>query len=335
MCKISAILPAYNVEKYLGQCIESILNQNIECEIIIINDGSIDNTLRVANSYAEKHDNITVLTQENSGQSVARNRGIEIAKGEYLLLLDSDDYLIENTLVDLYNLCKENDLDYIRTGYKTFDDLNGEVLFSSIPKIKSTNKVISAKQYFLEVLGNGYNVVMSTGLFKNDYIIKNKIKYLEGVQYEDNTYSLNIILSDLNARVIQTDVYFVMVRLHEGTTTSSKPKLKKIKDMLFNVDKMNEFIAGLDQEMQHSARKTVSSLVFAMTSLYFRLDKKDRKKANKIIPKQVLKDAIKYPYDSFQKKKIFLFTYFRPLLSLYNVTLRPFVVKIRNRGRNG
>ena len=88
---ISAILPAYNVEKYLGQCIESILSQNVECEIIIINDGSTDKTLQVAKNYAEKYDNIIVLSQENGGQSVARNRGIEIAKGDYLLLLDSDD----------------------------------------------------------------------------------------------------------------------------------------------------------------------------------------------------------------------------------------------------
>ena len=122
MCKISAILPAYNVEKYLEECVNSILSQEVSCEIIIINDGSTDNTLSVAYSLAEKYDNIIVLTQENSGQSVARNRGIEIAKGEYLLLLDSDDFLIENTLKNIYNLASQNYLDYIKTGWITFKE---------------------------------------------------------------------------------------------------------------------------------------------------------------------------------------------------------------------
>ncbi len=334
MCKISAILPAYNVEKYLGQCIDSILSQNVDCEIIVINDGSQDNTLQVANEYAETYDNITVLTQENSGQSVARNRGIEIAKGEYLLLLDSDDFLIDNTLDSLYKICKQNNLDYIKTAWITFHEKTLKEV-KTIPTISSMNKVISSKDFFLQSIKGGYNCVIWNGIIKREFLQKIKIKYLEGVQYEDNTFALQLYLSDCNAKVMQTDGCFLKVRLHEGTTTSSKPKLKKINDIIYNVNKMNEFIETLSEDIRDSAKKTVSSLVFAMSSLYFRLDKKDRKLANKIIPKKVLKDAISYPYDSFQKKKLIFFTYFRPILCLYNITLRKFVVKVRNRGKNG
>ena len=127
---------------------------------------------------------------------------------------------------------------------------------------------------------------------------------------------------------MQTDMLFLRVRLHEGTTTSAKPKLKKIQDILCNVEKMNEYISTL-QDCQDQAKKAVSSLVFAMTAVYFRLEKKDRKQAKKIIPKKVLKDAIKYPYDSFQKKKLIAFTYFRPILSLYNATVRKLAMKKR------
>ena len=99
---------------------------------------------------------------------------------------------------------------------------------------------------------------------------------------------------------------------------------------------MTDYISSLPQDIKLTAQKTVSSLVFTMTAVYFRLDKKDRKKANKLIPKQILKDSIKNPYDSFQKKKIFAFTYFRPLLSLYNITLRNIMLKIRaKRRQNG
>lgn len=327
MCKISAILPAYNVEKYLGQCIESILSQNISCEIIVINDGSQDNTFLVANEYAKKYSNITVLTQENSGQSVARNRGIAIAKGEYLLLLDSDDYLVEGTLKNLYDKCVEHNLDYIKTGWNTFYD-NTNKNKAYIPTIVDMNKVIASKDFFEQSIKGGYNCVIWNGIIKREFLNKIGIKYEEGIQYEDNTFALQLYLTDFNARVMQTDVVFLNVRLHEGTTTTAKPKLKKIKDILVNVEKMTDFISTLTS-LQDEATKAVSSLVFAMTAVYFRMDKSDRKKANKIIPKKVLKDAIKYPYDNFQKRKVFAFTYFRPLLVIYNATLRKILMKKR------
>lgn len=333
MCKISAILPAYNVEKYLEECVNSILSQNVECEIIIINDGSTDNTLSVANSLAEKHKNIVVLTQENSGQSVARNRGIKIAKGEYLLLLDSDDYLIENTLENVYNLAKQNELDYIKTGWVTFSETSE---IKTIPTIQSQNQVITSLDFFKQSVIGGYNCVIWNGIVKRDFLKRISISYAEGIQYEDNTFALEMYLSDFNAKVMQVDTLFLKVRLHENTTTSAKPKLKKITDILKNVELMNDYISSLPQDIKLIAQKTISSLVFTMTAVYFRLDKKDRKQANKLIPKQILKDAIKNPYDSFQKKKIFAFTYFRPLLSLYNITLRNIMLKIRaKRRQNG
>ena len=98
--------------------------------------------------------------------------------------------------------------------------------------------------------------------------------------------------------------------------------------VILNVEKMNAFILTLSEGQEH-ARKAVSSLVFAMTAVYFRLAKKDRKMANKIIPKSVLKEDIKYPYDNFQRKKLIIFTYFRPFLYLYNATIRKIVMKKR------
>lgn len=333
MVKISAVLPAYNVEKYLGQCIESIINQNIECEIIIVNDGSTDNTLSVAESYKEKYPFIKVFSQENCGQSTARNKGIENATGEYLLLLDSDDYLYPDVLNNLYDLCKQNDLDYIRCGWNSFFDENEKKFFSTLSKTKSLNKVVNSRTYFCELIQAGYNCVMGSGLFKRSFLVKIGVKYYEGIQYEDNLYALQVFLSDLNAKTMQTDVYLMNVRLHQGTTTSSKPKLKKITDILKNVELMDEFIETLTEDVKPIAKKAVSSLVFALTSVYFRLDKKDRKKANKLISKKVLQDAIKYPYDNFQRKKVYAFLHFRPLLTVYNCTLRKIIAKKREKKR--
>ena len=95
MIKISIIIPVYNAEKYLKKCIDSVINQNVESkEIILVNDGSIDNSQEIIDEYVAKYpDMIKAIKQENAGQAVARNVGIENASGEFLAFLDSDDYL--------------------------------------------------------------------------------------------------------------------------------------------------------------------------------------------------------------------------------------------------
>lgn len=91
--KISIIIPVYNVEKYIEECLISVLNQTMkEIEIICINDGSTDNSLKILNNYKNKNENIRIVNQENSGLSNARNVGLSLAKGEYIFFLDSDDF---------------------------------------------------------------------------------------------------------------------------------------------------------------------------------------------------------------------------------------------------
>ena len=102
--KLSIIIPVYNVEKYIEVCIESLYKQNIsedEFEVILINDGSTDNSLSILQRFEIQHTNITVISQRNQGLSVTRNNGIKAAKGEYILFVDSDDLIIKNSLKTL------------------------------------------------------------------------------------------------------------------------------------------------------------------------------------------------------------------------------------------
>ena len=101
MTKLSIIVPVYNVERYIRPCLESIYRQNLDdtdFEVIIINDGTKDRSMEVIADLISLHDNITVINQENQGLSVVRNNGIALAKGEYVLMPDSDDLLIDNSL---------------------------------------------------------------------------------------------------------------------------------------------------------------------------------------------------------------------------------------------
>lgn len=109
--RVSVIVPVYNSEKYLVECIESIINQSIsfdEIQVILVNDGSSDDSLSICNSYSEKYENIVVIDQKNKGVSAARNNGIKAADGKYIMLLDSDDVISSNTINDLLIFFENN-----------------------------------------------------------------------------------------------------------------------------------------------------------------------------------------------------------------------------------
>ena len=116
--KISVIVPIYKVEKYLRRCIDSIINQTFKnIEIILVNDGSPDNCPKICEEYKNKDNRIIIINQENQGLSVARNSGIRIARGQYLVFIDSDDYIEEDMIEYLYEGIVKYDVDISCCGY--------------------------------------------------------------------------------------------------------------------------------------------------------------------------------------------------------------------------
>ena len=115
MKKVSVIVPVYNVEDYIEECLESLVNQTLEdIEIIVVNDGSPDNSQKIIDKYVEKYPNkIKSFIKENGGQGSARNLGIENSNGEYLSFVDSDDWLDKCALEKMYYIAKNNDSDIV------------------------------------------------------------------------------------------------------------------------------------------------------------------------------------------------------------------------------
>lgn len=317
---ISIVVPMYNVEKYIGECITSLLNQNIEKEIILVDDGSTDRTYAIAEEYASQYECIKLIHQKNAGQSSARNKGVSIAIGKYIFFCDSDDCIDVESLPRLYRVCEENNLDILKTGWKT---LEGKKCLLNVPPKNSVRlyTVMTAKELFAETIYNWYNVVPVDGLFKLDFLRENNIVFPEGIQFEDNLYHLMVSLIDVNAKVMQIDDPFYTVHISEESTTTSKPGPKKVYDQLENVRLMNQFIEKKvdDPKLKELAKVAVSSLVFTMTSYYYRVDKKYRKELSKAIPKAVLREAIQHPQTRFQYCKLLVFTYARPLLDVYEL----------------
>ena len=116
-----SIIPIYNSENFLEECINSVINQeNVILEIILVNDGSNDNSGNIIEKYADAYNNIVSLHQPNSGVSKARNRGIDITKGEYIVFWDSDDYMVEGQLYEALSICRENNLDLLFSTFEIF-----------------------------------------------------------------------------------------------------------------------------------------------------------------------------------------------------------------------
>lgn len=137
---ISVIVPVYNVEKYLKQCLDSLLAQTYSnIEVIMVDDGSQDSSRIICDEYAEKYDNFYVIHKKNAGLGMARNTGLEYIQGQYVAFMDSDDYLEENCIKDLYEKLIQNDVDMCKGGFK---------------RVVDTGEVISERNYRYELFAN-------------------------------------------------------------------------------------------------------------------------------------------------------------------------------------
>lgn len=185
MIKISIIIPVYNAEKYLEQCLESVITQSLkEIEIICVNDGSTDNSLQILEKYSRKDNRIIIINQENGGASKARNSALQIAKGEYCLNIDSDDWINEEYFKSLYNKAKSKNLDILISDMN-FIELNNESIYQKDLKILDTD-LISGKEYIQIFLKENFYGYTWNKLIKRELYTKNNIKYNEKIfMFED------------------------------------------------------------------------------------------------------------------------------------------------------
>lgn len=178
--KISVIVPVYNTEKYLRRCLESIINQSLrEIEIIVVNDGSPDNSAQVIADLAQTDNRIITVNQPNGGVSKARNNGLNIAKGEYVLLLDSDDWIENNYLADMYSFAKSEDLDIVVSDM-LIDHDNGKVDY--VKDLRFTHgPIVSPQEYLQEFTKGNVSPAIWNKLFRTQLYHTHGITYPEGI----------------------------------------------------------------------------------------------------------------------------------------------------------
>lgn len=213
MCEISIIVPVYNVEKYLKKCVDSILNQTFrDFELILVDDGSPDNSGAICDQYAKEDTRVRVIHKENGGLSSARNAGIEDAKGKYLGFVDSDDYIAEDMYELLYNNIIKEDVDLSICG--VFDVYKGER-----PKVLPDFRKVCTKVETMKLIldANIISVHAVNKLYKRTLF--NSVRYPLGTITEDAAVILDIVDQCEKIVVDSTQKYFYY---HREDSISSK-----------------------------------------------------------------------------------------------------------------
>lgn len=206
MDKISIIVPAYNAEKHLAQCIESILAQTYSnLEIILVDDGSKDSTGKICDDYQKKDERIKVIHQPNAGVSKARNMGLDIATGKYVMFIDADDFYEKNACEVLYREISQKQADYVVGNY-IHTNANGEKWEQPLfDQTQYGNFELSMKDYQKSIFV--MNSVVWNKVFSREFLEKYKLRFVEGALAEDAIFSIGCYAHAKRAYYINDVVY--------------------------------------------------------------------------------------------------------------------------------
>lgn len=249
MAKISVVVPVYNVEKYLKECIDSIINQTLEdIEIICVNDGSTDSSLEILNDYAKKDSRIIVINKSNSGYGHTMNMGLNAATGEYIGIIESDDFADKNMFEDLYKLAKEYDADIVKGDWYNY--------WSKNKFARKNNRISSAKALKLTNSKQDKSLLrinpsVWSAIYKKKFLNKYNIRFLEtpGASYQDLAFSFKVFA--LAEKVILTDKAYLYYRQDNmNSSVKSKTKVYCVCDEYEEIDRFLEQYPDLKFEFK-------------------------------------------------------------------------------------
>lgn len=237
--KISVIVPVYNVEEYIEECIESIVNQTLkEIEIIIVNDGTKDNSIKKIEKYFSDP-RIILINKENGGISSARNAGLKIARGEYISFIDSDDFIEPTMLEDLYSNSEEAEI--VFSNIINYDNKTKKKTYSKRKLVFGNN--INSGSYFWS-----YSPISTLNkIYKRDYLKKINLTFIERIIYEDVNFIIEAMF--LAKEVKYVDKYHYNYRINRigSIMTTTNSNRKKVENTDFNLLTINSLEIIIDK----------------------------------------------------------------------------------------
>lgn len=230
--KLSIIIPAYNIEGYIEKCVNSCLQQDMDhsdYEIIIVNDGSTDRSRQVAEDLASRHGNVRVINKENGGASTARNAGLDAAKGDYIWMIDGDDYIEANCLKLLVGRAYQDVLDVLCFNSKYVYPDGRQC--NQYPICKNIGHIYSGPDYI------AYSPW--SALYRREFLISNSLRFLPGILHEDLEFTPRALC--LARRIVYIDEYPYYYVQRQDSITNSKRHARRCRDYLTIADSLHAF----------------------------------------------------------------------------------------------
>ncbi len=290
--KVSVIVPVYNTEKYLKNCIDSLLKQNFEdYEIIVINDLSPGNAEEIIKSYNDKKI-VYIKNKTNKGIGYNRNLGIKKAKGEYVCFIDSDDYVKEDFISKMYNYSKENNLDLCVCDYVNVDEEGNKLKEFNLSDFCITNYEENNK-ILCEI-----NLAPWNKLYKKDMLVKNKIEFSETLKYEDLSFVALSIKNSKKIGKINEQLNYYTIHNNSETTTRDK--------RVFDIFKQLDIVRDEYKSGKYLDELTVSVLLNYTIQQRYQIDKDTQSKFIDDAFKYLNDNNIDYKHSEYIKNRSFL-----------------------------
>ena len=290
--KVSVIVPIYNTEKYLKNCIDSLLKQNFEnYEIIVINDLSPGNAEEIIKSYNDKKI-VYIKNKTNKGIGYNRNLGIKKAKGEYVCFIDSDDYVKEDFISKMYNYSKENNLDLCVCDYVNVDEEGNKLKEFNLSDFCITNYEENNK-ILCEI-----NLAPWNKLYKKDMLVKNKIEFSETLKYEDLSFVALSIKNSKKIGKINEQLNYYTIHKNSETTTRDK--------RVFDIFKQLDIVRNEYKSGKYLDELTVSVLLNYTIQQRYQIDKDTQSKFIDDAFKYLNDNNIDYKHSKYIKNRSFL-----------------------------
>lgn len=243
---VSVIIPVYNTEKYLRQCLDSVVNQTLkDIEIICVDDGSIDNSLNILKEYKEKDNRFTILTQQNQHAGVARNNGLKIAKGKYLSFLDSDDFFDLNMLKEMVDKAEKDQSDIVVCKYIVYDNQTKRLRWDVEIESRFDKFSVFSFKNMPDLLCGVCNPNAWTKLFKRDLFINNNLQFDNTICFNDFTCVITALAIADKISLIRKS--FIKYRINQkfnltntaAVTHAFDVRLSLIKSLYSNFKRLN------------------------------------------------------------------------------------------------
>lgn len=319
---ISVIIPVYNVEKYLRECVDSVLAQTYSnFEVILVDDGSTDSSPEICDEYAKLDDRIRVIHRQNGGLSVARNTGLDDAKGEYVYFLDSDDWIVKQTLQKVVEKFSTPKVDVVFFDSNSFEDSSkGYDIKQSY--VRKNDYGIDDSFSMLKKLQNNkdFHFAVQMYMYRKDFLLNKALRFYPGIIYEDVAFTFDVFVkANLVAHCFEP---LYQRRFRDGSIVMTKIKKKNFENMVIVFDQVTKVAQQNDLLTKSCVNKYISRCAMRVLDIYKSLSKEDKK--NCVNDFMLIKKKIKCA-GGYGDRALMCMCYGRPIWFFYKILEKLFI----------